>query len=182
MRKKRRGMGEFSASSMADIAFLLLIFFLMVTTIDTDKGIIRKLPPMPPPGQEIDVKLKKKNVFEVRVNARDELLVEGEYLNIAELKQKTKEFILNYGADPNLSESPKKAVVSLKSDRGTSYDMYIKVQNELTAAYNEIRDEEAMKRFGMRMKDLPRSQQKIINSEFPMKISEAEPENAKGKK
>ncbi len=182
MKKNRRGMGEFNASSMADIAFLLLIFFLMVTTIDTDKGIIRKLPPMPKADQIIDVKLQKKNVFEIRVNARDDLLVEGDYLTIAELREKTKNFILNYGRDPNLSISPQKAVVSLKSDRGTSYDMYIKVQNELTAAYNEIRNAKAMERFGLGMEDLPKSKQKIINSEFPMKISEAEPENIGGNK
>lgn len=179
-KKARRGSGEFNASSMADIAFLLLIFFLMVTTIDTDKGILRRLPPMPEPGQEIEIKIKKKNIFEIRVNSRDQLLVEGEYANIEQLRDLTKRFILNYGSNPKLSDNPREAVVSLKNDRGTSYNIYLKVQNELTAAYNEVRNDEARKRFGKPYADLEKTQAKEINKDFPMKISEAEPENIGG--
>ncbi len=182
MKTKRRSGGEFNASSMADIAFLLLIFFLMVTTIDTDKGIMRKLPPWPDPTQPPpESHIKKRDIFEIRVNARDQLLVEGEYTTIGELNEKTKEFILNNGKNPKLSISPDKAVVSIKNDRGTSYNIYLQVQNELTAAYNEIRENEAMSKHGMSLEDLPKSVQKEINSKYPMKISEAEPENIGGK-
>lgn len=173
----RRNLGEFSAASMADIAFLLLIFFLMVTTIDTDKGIARKLPPWPDPTVEPEaIKIPQRNVFDVRVNARDQLLVENEYLSIKQLKAATKRFILNNGKNPNLSDDPKVAVVSLKNDRGTSYNAYIQVQNELTAAYNEIRDKAAISKFGKNYKKLPKILQKEIKSMYPMKISEAEPE------
>jgi biopolymer transport protein ExbD len=181
MARKKRSSGEFNASSMADIAFLLLVFFLMVTTIDTDKGILRRLPPMPDENQKIEIDIKKRNVFEIRVNSNDQLLVEGEYATIAQLKDMTKRFILNYGNDRNLSDNPQLAVVSLKNDRGTSYDIYIQVQNELTAAYNEVRNAEAKKRFGADYENLSKSDQNEINNEFPMKISEAEPENIGGK-
>ncbi len=180
MAKSRRGTGEFNTSSMADIAFLLLVFFLMVTTIDTDKGILRRLPPMPD-GPIVDVKIKKRNIFEIRVNARDDLLVEGEYAQIEQLRELTKRFILNYGVNPSLSDNPQEAVVSLKNDRGTSYDIYIQVQNELTAAYNEVRNAESQRRFGKAYEDLAKKEQKEINNEFPMKVSEAEPENTGGK-
>lgn len=175
-------MPEINAASMADIAFLLLIFFLMVTTIETDEGLSRKLPPMPEPNQEIISEVNKRNVFEVRVNSNDQLLVEGEYATIETLKELTKAFILNYGKKSNLSDNPQEAVVSLKNDRGTSYKIYIAVQNELAAAYNEIRNARARELFGSTFNEISEDEQEKIKDEFPMKISEAEPENIGGGK
>jgi biopolymer transport protein ExbD len=180
-KKNKRGSGgEFNASSMADIAFLLLIFFLMVTTIDTSKGIPRRLPPLPVPDQPI-VKFKQRNVFDIRVNARDQLLVENRYMQIYQLKDATKEFISNPFKKSNLAESPQNAVVSLKNDRGTSYDIYIQIQNELAKAYNELRNEKALELFGKAFDDLSKRQQKDITTIYPMKVSEAEPEDIGGK-
>ncbi len=169
---------EINASSMADIAFLLLIFFLVTTTMDIDKGLLTKLPPMPEDDTEIiDAPINARNTWPILVNARDQLLVKGELMSIEELKRKTKEFLSNNGRDPKLSDNPDKAVVSLKNDRGTSYDMYIQVQNEVKAAYNELREEESQKKFGKNYEDLNKDQQKKIRKLYPMKISEAEPEN-----
>lgn len=141
---KKRGSTEINASSMADIAFLLLIFFLVTTTIDQDKGILHGLPPWtdePPP----DIELREKNVLEILVNSNNQLLVEGEYLDVSNLKDMAIKHISNNGRLPNFSENPKKAIISLKNDRGTSYDIYIQIQNELKAAYSDLRDVEADK-------------------------------------
>ena len=116
--RRNRTTPEVNAGSMADIAFLLLIFFLVTTTIDTDRGISIRLPPMPEENQpENDIRIKERNVMKVLVNANDQLLVNGELLNVKDLKRRTKEFIDNPRRDPNLSESPTKAVISLKNDR-----------------------------------------------------------------
>lgn len=183
MRKNNRETPEVNGSSTADIAFLLLIFFLMVTTIESNEGIPRKLPPWPEENQpENQAKLHKRNVFEIRVNSSDQLLVEGEYAAISDLRNLTKKFVLNYGRLPNLSDSPLDAVVSLKNDRGTTYKTYINIQNELAAAYREIRDDKARGKFGDVMNLLTEAQQDEIKDEFPMKVSEAEPENIGGVK
>lgn len=177
LNKKKRKLGEFNASSMADIAFLLLIFFLMVTTIDTEQGIIRKLPPIPPPDYEPPISENyERNVLRIKVNSRDNLLVEDGYPDISELKEITKKFVLNYGKDKRYSDSPTDAIVSLKGQRGATYDIYIQVQNEVTAAYNEIRNEVALRKYNKVFDECTDAQQKKINKEFPMKISEAEPE------
>ncbi len=180
MARSNRRVGEINAGSMADIAFLLLIFFLVTTTMDVDTGISIKLPPIPPPDQPPPPEIHARNVFVVLVNARDQLLVEGEWTHINQLRDKTKRFLTNNGADPSLSDNPEKAVVSLQNDRGTSYDMYIQVQNELKAAYNELRDNEAMSRFGRKYNDLPASQQTEVRAIYPQKISEAEPKDVGG--
>jgi biopolymer transport protein ExbD len=178
MARTRRGAPEINASSMADIAFLLLIFFLVTTTIDTDKGIIHKLPPwnpdQPPPE---DVKVQKRNTLIVLVNAQDYLLVNGDYEKISNLRERTKKFIDNRGRDPESSDSPQKAVVSLQNDRGTSYNMYIQVQNEVKAAYRELREEFAMKKFGKPFDKLTDEEAKVVRDEYPLKISEADPKN-----
>lgn len=177
----KRSLPDINAASMADIAFLLLIFFLLVTTIDTDKGISRRLPPWPtdenPPE---NVQLHDRNVMIILVNARDQLLVKGEPARIENLREQTKEFVANPNNRPNLAESPTEAVVSLRNDRGTSYDMYIQVQNELTAAYNELRDEMARRQYGSAFSELPAHAQATIREAIPMRISEAEPEDIGG--
>lgn len=170
-----------NAGSMADIAFLLLIFFLVTTTIDTDKGIAIRLPPMPEADQpENNVKLKERNVLKVLVNAADQLLVDGKPMSIKELKKATKEFIDNPAQDPTKAESPMKAVVSLKNDRGTSYNLYIQVHNELKAAYNELRESKAQSQFGRPFDKLSEAQQNEIKDYYRQVISEAEPEDIGG--
>jgi biopolymer transport protein ExbD len=151
---------------------------LVTTTIDTDKGIIHKLPPwnpdQPPPE---DVKVQKRNTLIVLVNAQDYLLVNGDYEKISNLRERTKKFIDNRGRDPESSDSPQKAVVSLQNDRGTSYNMYIQVQNEVKAAYRELREEFAMKKFGKPFDKLTDEEAKVVRDEYPLKISEADPKN-----
>jgi len=180
-KKKDRATPEVNAGSMADIAFLLLIFFLVTTTIDTDKGIAIRLPPMPEPNQpETNIKLKERNVLKVLVNAADQLLVDGKPMSIKELKKAAKDFIDNPMQDPTLAESPQKAVISLKNDRGTSYNLYIQVHNELKAAYNELREAKAQNDYGKTLEKLPESQQNEIRDYYRQVISEAEPEDLGG--
>lgn len=149
----KRSAPEVNAGSMADIAFLLLIFFLVTTTIEKDSGINRKLPPIQPPNQE-PVVLKQKNIFTVLLNGKDQLLVEDELMELKDLRKAAVEFLDNGGdgscayckgkKDPSSSDNPDKAIISLKNERETSYAAYISVQNELVAAYNELRNRRAL--------------------------------------
>ena len=178
MARSKRGLQEINAGSMADIAFLLLIFFLVTTTMDVDTGIARKLPPMPEDEQiEDDSQIHDRNIYVVLVNSNNQLLVEGIPMDISQLKSGAKDFIDNNGLNPELSDNPEKAIISLQNDRGTSYKTYIQVQNELTAAYNELRNAAALSEFGAKYYDLPKSQQKTIRKKYPQKISEAAPKN-----
>jgi biopolymer transport protein ExbD len=173
-KSKNRMSNEINAGSMADIAFLLLIFFLVTTTIAEDKGVLVKLPPWsnePPP----EMKLNSRNVYSVLVNAQNQLLVRGELMDISELKDNTKVFISNPQQLSNMSESPTKALISIKNDRGTEYATYLEVYNELKAAYNELWEEAAMARFGNNLDECTSAQQKEIRDAIPLVISEAEP-------
>lgn len=148
----RRSAPEVNAGSMADIAFLLLIFFLVTTTIPKDSGINRLLPPID--DSQEDVIIKQKNIFTVLINGKDQLLVEDDLMEIKDLKAAAVEFLDNNGdrsctfckgkKDPSSSDNPDKAIISLKNKRETSYAMYITVQNELVAAYNELRNRRAL--------------------------------------
>jgi len=171
---KDRLSNEINAGSMADIAFLLLIFFLVTTTIVEDKGILVKLPPWSEEEPDI-AKLKERNVFSVLVNADNQLLVRGEPTGTGDLKDKIKEFIMNPEKMENMSEDPTKAIVSLKNDRGTQYETYLEVYNEVMAAYNELRKEEGIKRFGKEYEFLNKDQAKSIRDAIPLILSEAEP-------
>ncbi|HOX77787.1 MAG TPA: biopolymer transporter ExbD [Bacteroidales bacterium] len=186
--RKQRGIPEINAGSMADIAFLLLIFFLVTVTMDVDTGITRKLPP--PVEDDTKVDFNQRNIFEVLVNSANMLLVEGKEGNLATLKDETKNFFLNPTNDINLPEKKleqidqigevyvSKGVVSLKNDRGTSYEMYIKVQNELTRAFQEMRDELSVEKFGVKFGDLKDpAKQEAVQAVIPIAISEAEPED-----
>jgi len=184
MSRNRRELPEINAGSMADIAFLLLIFFLVTTTMDVDSGIARKLPPMPEKDIEIP-EIHKKNIFVVLINKNNKILAGiGSPTNIVEmngdgsisssLKDDIKVFVSNNGKNPNSSESPEKAIVSLQNQEGTSYDMYIQVQNELTKAYNELRNEKSNLDYGKDFSKLNIEEQKIIKTFYPMKVSEAE--------
>lgn len=168
---------EVNAGSMADIAFLLLIFFLVTTTIDVDKGITVKLPPWSEDEPDI-TKLKKRNVYSVLVNAQNQLLVRGELANVEDLRENAKEFIANPKKLENMAEKPTKAIISLKNDRGTNYKTYLEVYNELKAAYRELWDAEAEKLYGVPYSDdMPRAQRKEIKARIPFVLSEAEPTN-----
>ena len=181
MASSRRGLPEINAGSMADIAFLLLIFFLVTTTMDVDTGIARKLPPMPEEElQEEDSQINARNIYTVLINTNNQLLVEGELMDISQLRDGAKEFIDNKGRDANSSENPETAIISLQNDRGTEYMTYIRVQNELAAAYNELRNKAALNKFGERYANLSKTQQKEIRKMYPQKISEAEPKNIGG--
>ncbi len=167
---------EINAGSMADIAFLLLIFFLVTTTIDVDKGVLVKLPPWSEEPPEVE-KMKTRNVYSVLVNAQNQLLVRGEPASVETLKDNTKEFIINPKRREDMAEHPTKAIISVKNDRGTSYKTFLEVYNELKAAYNELRNEEAQKRHGKEFQFLGKDQQRAIRADIPLVISEAEPTN-----
>ncbi len=186
----RRASPEINAGSMADIAFLLLIFFLVTTTMDVDTGITRRLPP-PVEDPDEDIKIKERNILNILVNKNDRLLVDGKVGDIKTLKDVAKNFMIPvFPDDPNHPETElktidllgevhtSKGVISLKNDRGTSYEMYIKVQNELARAFNELKDEMAQKHFGTRYDKLINEDEiKAVNEAVPVRISEAEPEN-----
>lgn len=192
MAKKKREVQEINASSMADISFLLLIFFLVTTSMATDKGLSRKLPAPVPEDQvqEEDVDINKRNILMVLINSNDLLMVNGEVLPINKLKERTKEFVANPNNSATLpvkkpEEVPffgtmmitKDHVISLQNDRGTSYQAYINVQNELVAAYNELREDLSRTKFGTSYNELDEERQKAVQQVYPQRISEAEPKN-----
>jgi biopolymer transport protein ExbD len=189
-----RKLPEYNSSSLADIAFMLLIFFLVTTTMDTDTGIIRMLPPPVPEDTPIDddTKVKERNIFVVLINKNDQLLVENKPMDIRYLKDAAKEFIENPARREDLPEFKEtevpyfglipvsKQIISLQNDRGTSYGVYIEAQNELAAAYNELRAELALQKFGKQYDDLNEEEQLAIRKVFPNRVSEAEPKNYGG--
>ena len=196
----RRSSPEVNAGSMADIAFLLLIFFLVTTTIETDSGICRKLPPM----EEIeeDVIIKQRNIFTVLLNGKDQILVEDELMELEDIRAAAIEFLDNGGGtgeeacdyckgkrDPKSSDNPDKAIISLKNERETSYAAYISVQNELVAAYTHLRNVRAEDLYGESYSEMmknyrdvnwPGNKQKLkekinnLRKEYPQKLSEVQ--------
>lgn len=192
----KRKIPEINASSMADISFLLLIFFLVSTSMSVDKGLSRRLPPPLQPNQKVeDMDINKRNIFVVKINSMNQLLVQGKEMDIKQLREKTKEFIDNKANDPELPvkvaeeieglgvvEYTKDHVISVQNDVDTQYQAYLEVQNELVAAYNELRDEYARNRFGVSYAELDEDMQKAIQKMYPQKISEAEPKNYGGGK
>ena len=197
----RRLLPEVNAGSMADIAFLLLIFFLVTTTIEVDSGLSRQLPP------KIEIEppiIKQKNIFQVLVNKDNRLLVEEKDMKVSELREAAKEFLDNGGGtgdvactyckgkgDPTSSDNPQKAVISVVNDRQTTYDVYIAVQNELVAAYMDLRDRESERLFGTSYREMEenwknpqhptfrsekiKGQIEQIKDMYPLNLSEAEP-------
>lgn len=193
----KRAAPEVNAGSMADIAFLLLIFFLVTTTIETDAGLNRKLPPIED-NTEPPI-IKQKNIFTVLLNGKDQLLVEDELMELKDLRKAATEFLDNGGdgscdycngkKDPELSDNPDKAVISLKNERETTYKTYIAVQNELVAAYNDLRNIRAQSLYGKSFvemeanlndvnwpgnKTLLKEQLEKIKVEYPQKLSEVQ--------
>ena len=195
MAKGKRKAPDINSSSTAYIAFLLLIFFLITTAMDTDRGLARRLPPPPEKDQKIeDQKKKERNVLQVFLNMNDQLMC-GKYINVEQLRAKAKEFIANPYNDETKPEKISKNVpffgtvqvtenhvVSLRCDRGSSYKAYMAVQNELVAAYNELRDELAQEKWQKNYVELDQEQQDAIRDIYPQRISEAEPKKYGEKK
>ncbi len=198
----KRKVSDINASSMADIAFLLLIFFLVATTMNVDTGLLRQLPPMPPENvQQEDTKVKERNLLLVLVNGAGQIMagIPGKQalIDIRQLKDHTKEFVLNALDDPELPEKENKeidmpdgskwtypvssGIVSLQTTRDTGYQDYIMVQNELTRAFNEIRESVSQQKFHKKFEDLNDDERKVITTAVPLKVSEAEPRQTKKK-
>ncbi len=205
MAKKKRKVPGLNGSSLADISFILLIFFLITTSMDTDTGLVRRLPQPPDPNQqEEDVKVKGRNVLVVSVNMNNEIMYyygdEAKRVTVsdvqpADLRKVAKEFIANpenkanmpefHPADPPLPllgayPITKNHIISVQTDRSTKYDVYFQIQNELMAAYNELRDEFAREKFGKYFRDLTEDERLAVTGVYPMKISEAEPKKYGG--
>ena len=185
---------ELNTSSTADMAFLLLCFFLMTTTMDQDLGLQRRLPPMPDKNLKVeDQKVNRRNIIIVKINSADRLLAGTEPMHVSQLKDKIKEFLQNPANNPNLPEKEEieiegfgktmvsKGVISLQNDRGTSYEAYIAVQNELVKAVNELRDAWSMENFGKTYASLDEDKQAIVRKAVPQNISEAEPKDVSKK-
>jgi biopolymer transport protein ExbD len=189
----KRSTPELNASSMADIAFLLLTFFLLTTTMDQNLGMPRRLPPLLEEEQEKPPEINKRNIMQVRVNSMDLLLVNSKPMEVELLKEEVKTFLLNPGDEADKPEKEvkniellgavlvSKGVVSLQTDRGTSYKIYMAVQNEIMRAYSELRDEYALDRFRFPYTKLSEEQQEAVRGVYPLNISEAEPRD-KGKR
>ena len=176
------------------MAFILLCFFLMTTTMDQDKGLQRRLPPMPDPNQQAqDQKVNRRNIIVVKINSADRLLAGTEPMDVSQLKDKIKEFLSNPANDPSLPEKEEieiegfgpcmvsKGVISLQNDRGTSYQAYIAVQNELVKAVNELRDEFSMANFSKLYSKLTDEEAEVVRKAVPQNISEAEPKDVSKK-
>ena len=196
MGKKKRKMPGLNTSSTADISFMLLIFFLVTTSMDTDQGLARSLP-KPPEDDQLnnEIKVKERNILNIRINKDNYLLIGDDYATLADVKERAKEFIKNEDNKPNLPElKPHRVkelgktfmvtenhVISVQTDRGTDYGVYFAVQDALVSAYNEIRDEFSKQEFGgYKYDQLTADQQKIVRDVYPQKISEAEPKKYGG--
>lgn len=176
-KKRDREDPTVGGAGMSDIAFLLLIFFLLVTTIDVDTGIGLVLPPEPEQNQE-PPPIKERNMLKILVNAQGMVLLDEEPTSLSEVKQRVKDFVSNNGEDPELSESPDKAIVSIKTDRQTPYSVYINMLDEVVGAYEELRNTAAQNRYGRAyesMEDGSDAKQQIQDL-YPKKISIAEPD------
>ena len=186
-RRKKRD-AEIGTASMADIAFLLLIFFLLVTTINTEKGIYMQLPPkldetVDPP------EIKDRNLLVILVNNDGNVLVEGEFMQIGSIREEVVKHISNFGQLPGYSENPEKAVVSFKTERALPYERYVEVLDEIKGAYNDVRDGYARSEFGatdyatykarlpLDDEETPEDEgEDLVADRFPLKISLAEPD------
>ena len=179
-----------NTSSTADIAFLLLCYFLMTTTMGSQTGLSRRLPPMPDKDQKVeDQKVNRRNIIQVKINSADRILAGSEPIDVSQLKDKIKDFLTNPTDDPNLPEKEiqdiegfgecpvSKGIISLQNDRGTSYQAYIAVQNELVKAVNELRDDFSRKHYGKLFMQLSEDEQGIVKKAVPQFISEAEPKD-----
>lgn len=190
-RSNRRRVPVLNTTSTADISFMLLIFFLVTTSIDTDRGLSRLLPPPPKSEQLQDTKVKQRNVLNVRIDADNHLLCNGQPVTADALQRRVMEFVENAGNQESLPEkhtvdipllgrcvTTSKHVISVQTDRQSSYEAYFKMQNTLVAAYAQLRNDLALQRFGRPYKKCSPEQREAIGRYYPMRISEAEPTEA----
>lgn len=179
LKRRARSEAEIPTSSMADIAFLLLIFFLVTTTINVDSGIYMQLPPKLDENVE-PPEIQQRNLLNILVNVTGDVLVDGEYMTLDRIRDEVKRHVTNRGQLPNYSDSPDLAIVSFKTERGLEYGRYIDVLDELKAAYLEIRDEHAQQNFGVDYPtykgQLGENEDDVVAEEYPIKISLAEPD------
>ena len=184
--KKQRDGAEINAASMADFAFLLLIFFLVATTFPSDRGLTMILPPKQdePPEKLIN----ERNIFKILVNANGDLLVEEEPMDLRDVRKSVKTFVNNNGADPKSSDSPMDAVVSLKADRGTTYESYVQVLDQVKAAYHELRADdldwtvdEYLEFNKDNASEEVKGRYKQVLDKYPLRISEADPNKGNDK-
>lgn len=193
-KRKKRAVPEVNASSVADIAFLLLIFFLATTTMETQTGIFRKLPPL----EDKDVKppkIEERNLMTVLVNKFDQIQINGEEVQVKDITRKAREFVENKGRSEDMPEirqeyiegygeaEVSKAVISLQNDRGTTYEVYIAVQDALATAFEQLREERAKEVYGKSYNQLIDDKEDdkidVIKRMVPLALSEAEPKNVK---
>ncbi|MDR2533905.1 MAG: biopolymer transporter ExbD [Tannerellaceae bacterium] len=192
MAKKKRKVPSLNSTSSADIAFIMLLFFLLTSSMDTDRGLPRRLPPPPQKDQKMnDVKVKKRNILVVLISSTNAVRAGEEYISdMSQLRNIVKEFVENATNNEHMPEKTevdvpffgnmmvtKNHVVSLLNDRGTSYQSYITVQSEIVAAYAELRNEASQKKFGKNFMELNEEQQEAVKKIYPQNISEAEPKN-----
>ena len=181
-----------NGASMADISFILLIFFLMVTTMGSEFGLIRQLPPWVEHNiNDTGDKINKRNVLVVSISSSNALMVNSDYMQMSQLRARTKEFFNINNTGENFPEKVteelplvgaisinKTAVVSLQNDRATAYRTYVQAQNELAAAVGELRDEFCLQKFGRKYEDCSSEQQDVVGNQiYKMSISEAEPKD-----
>lgn len=180
LKKRERVVAEVPQAGMADIAFLLLIFFLVVTTIDVDTGIGMQLPPPPDPDQE-PPPIRERNLMNILVNAQGLILINEERASIQDVRRLVMDFVdnQNRAQDPNLAESPRQAIVSIKTDRQTPYEIYIGMLDEVIGAYRQLRDDATMREFGIPYRvysNRVSREDNVIREMYPQNISLAEPD------
>jgi len=181
--KRSQQAPQVNAGSMADIAFLLLIFFLVTAVIPNDQGINRKLPRVCPPGQNCNVDIHERNLLRIVLNGNQEIMIDDDIVSVEDIKELSKKFLDNNGdkncnycngnALENYSDHPTKAVISIQSDNETHYSLFIKIQDELTKAYYELRSAYAQKKFGKTPNDLTAEELKMVREAYPFLVSEA---------
>jgi len=180
LKKRERVVGEVPQAGMADIAFLLLIFFLVVTTIDVDTGIFMQLPPPPDPEQE-PPPIRERNLMNILVNAQGLILINEEPASLQDVQQLVMDFVdnENRAQDPDLAEDPRSAIVSIKTDRQTPYEIYIDMLDEVIGAYRQLRNEAAQREFGITYREYQNRvtrDDNVIREMYPQNISLAEPD------
>lgn len=196
MARGKKKIPKINGSSSADISFILLLFFLLTTSMGSDSGLARQLPPaVPPDQQDVSIDINRRNMLRVNVNNRGQILANGEVVDLNGLREKVAEFVLNENDRSDLAERvvesfslvgaqkvTKNHVISLTNTVDTRYSDYILVQNELTKAYMQIRDQQSRKLFGLSFKDASLQQQEVLIDMYPQKISEANPREFGSKK
>ena len=170
-RRRFEQIPELNTSSTADISFMLLIFFLVTSSMDTDKGLLRQLPP-PPQEQQPPQDVRKDHVLQITLDAHDQLSVDGTLLNsqLSTLNSQFKKRVIDF-----VAADRKDHVISIQTDRATTYEAYFRMQNAIVAAYNQLRESYARERYGKSYGDLVPEQRDEVNQYYPQRISESKP-------